>query len=69
MKQFLNEAAKAVIALVGAGYAAFQLASSELSEQGAHVTTAEWQNIVVSALLVAIGVWAVPNADAKKPQL
>jgi hypothetical protein len=63
VKQFLNECAKAVIGLVGAGYTAYQLATSELSEGGAHVTTAEWQNIIVASLLVAIGVWAVPNAS------
>lgn len=64
IRKFLDDCAKAVIALAGAGYTGYQLATSELSEGGAHVTGAEWQNIIVAALFVALGVWAIPNATS-----
>jgi hypothetical protein len=58
---FLNQIAKAIVAFVGTAYGAYQLATQEGSEAGSHVTSAEWQNVLLTAIATAILVWAMPN--------
>ena len=64
----LSKYAKAAAAFLVSGYTLYQAAKGETTVAGAGVTFDEWVGIVSSALVVAFGVWAVPNGPAKPTQ-
>jgi len=61
MKLWFYEVAKGITGLVAAGYATFQLATTQGSENGTTVSNNEWVSIIVSAILAGFAVWAIPN--------
>ena len=62
MLQKIPRVAKAISAGVLAFGAAFSVAIQDVN-----VTTAEWVNIAIAAVLAGIAVWAVPNKAPDAP--
>jgi hypothetical protein len=49
---------------ISAGALAFAAALS-VASQDATITTAEWVNIAIAAVVAAVGVWAIPNQPSE----
>jgi hypothetical protein len=60
----LERYAKAIAALVVAGYGLYNAATMEGTPGGAGITADEWVGIVFTAILAGAAVWGIPNGGS-----
>lgn len=65
--KILGAIAKALTAVIVAGYGLFTVAAMSGSPGGSGVTRDEWVAIVVQSLVAGFAVWVVPNVVQPKP--